>query len=112
MVALEEIAKALYRQYCRGRCWDDDKWEDEPKGVQEQYLSESRQLLATLSSWPGVGVRNVQLYDFQGVLPPWPSYCRMCWRRQGMDPYAQYRCPDDLCCSHYPFQNKYKPKGA
>lgn len=41
---IEEGAKALYYQYCRGRGWTEDKWENEPNEVKEQYLDEACQL--------------------------------------------------------------------
>lgn len=53
---------------------------------------------------------NAKLYDFKGEVPPWPSYCRMCWRRAGLDPYHQNACPDARTCEHYPFKWHYRPK--
>lgn len=38
----------------------------------------------------------------------WPSYCRMCMRRDGKDPYKEEQCPK-LDCEHFPFKGKYTP---
>ena len=42
----EAIAKALYYQYCRGRGWENDKWEIEPECVHDIYLEEVDKLFA------------------------------------------------------------------
>ena len=55
---------------------------------------------------------NAELYDFRGKIPPWTSYCRMCWRRAGLDPYVQLSCLDAKTCEHYPFKWNYKPQGG
>lgn len=39
----------------------------------------------------------------------WPSYCRMCMRRDGKDPYKVDECPKADSCEHYPFRGKYTP---
>lgn len=39
----------------------------------------------------------------------WPSYCRMCMRRDGLDPYEIRECQKKDTCEHYPFKGKYTP---
>ena len=39
----------------------------------------------------------------------WPSYCRMCMRRDGKDPYKETECLKSNDCEHYPFRDKYIP---
>ncbi len=33
----------------------------------------------------------------------WPSYCRMCMRRDGVDPYSAESCAKASSCEHNPF---------
>jgi len=56
---------------------------------------------------------NAELYDFGGQVPPWPSYCRACIRRAGLDPYTTKECDEVATCEHYSFKWRYqsKPKG-
>ncbi len=42
----------------------------------------------------------------------WPSYCRMCMRRDGLDPYSAESCEKALLCEHNPFKNTLVPTGA
>lgn len=35
----------------------------------------------------------------------WPSYCRMCMRRDGLDPYEADGCSKHEDCEHYPFSS-------
>lgn len=39
----------------------------------------------------------------------WPSYCRMCMRRDGKDPHEIDECPWAHSCEHYPFKGEYTP---
>ncbi len=41
---IEDTAKALYYQYCRGRGWGNDEWEKEAGLVQDKYREEAHQL--------------------------------------------------------------------
>ncbi len=75
----------------------------------------------TLGKYYGtkVGVKGVLAWTFcfecvlDKLLPhdksKWPSYCRMCMRRDGKDPYKVDECSKAKTCEHYPFKDKYTP---
>lgn len=51
-----------------------------------------------------------KLYDFNGQVPPWTSYCRACIRRAGLNPYRTKECDEATTCEHYPFKWHYSPR--
>ncbi len=38
-----------------------------------------------------------------------PSYCRACFRKRGIDPYTQSDCNMKEGCEHYSFRGRYEP---
>ena len=76
------------------------------------YVDESNRIYNCIHPDPVVqeGPRRGYLYDFEGKIPPWTSYCRACLRKKGLDPQSTGSCIDATVCTHYPFKLQYRPK--